>query len=186
MYASAYDDVNDKDVPSTQSDDERSTGCSVLDDSVFTQDANVAAPLADVSGELINLDETQTPVSSGNASEQRTSSVTLVKGELATDVDLMNFDTPTEQPTECNAVSVTSQPSNCSVITVSSDGSKEAGTQEINEKNADDEEMFERSISCPPSELPDDLFETSDNENDHNENVPSACNTEGNFEKCHK
>lgn len=190
MYASAYDDVNDKDVPSTQSDDERSTGCSVLpeelNDSVFKQDLNVTAPLVDVSRELINLDETQTHVPSGNASEQHTSSVTLAENELATDADLMNFETTTEQSTECKSVSIMSQPSNCSVITVSSDGSKEAVTQETDEKNVDDEEMFERSISCPPSELPDDLFETNDNDDEHDENMATACNTEGNFEKCHK
>ncbi|XP_055323513.1 mucin-2-like [Sitodiplosis mosellana] len=181
LYSSAHEDVDDKDVPSAESDDERSTGCSViptqLNDSVFIeQGPNVTAPLIDVSQALINLDETQMA-----ATEQITSTAnaTLVKNEMESDGDLMNFDVPSEQSTECNAVAIKSQPSNCSVITLSSDGSQGTGTQETNDKNVDfdDEEMFERSISCPPIELPDDLFETSANED--TENLASANSTEG-------
>lgn len=176
-------------MPSTESDDKRSTGCSVipteLNDSVFTTQTvdatNVTAPLIDVSQELINLDETQINIPCEKVSEElpTTANKTLVKNEVKMDDDLMNFDVPSEQPTECNASAVKSQPSNCSVITLSSDGSQETITQEINDQNVDldDEEMFERSISCPPTELPDDLFETSSNED--TENLAPTNNTEG-------
>lgn len=193
MYSTAHEDIDENGVTSTESDDERSTGCSViptkLNDSVSTTQTvdatNVTTPLIDVSQALINLDETQTNIPCEKVSEElpTTSNEILVKNEEEMDENLMNFDVPSEKPTECNASAITvkSQPSNCSVITLSSDGSQETITQEINNQNVDldNEEMFERSISCPPSELPDDLFETSSNED--TENLAASSNSEGNL-----
>lgn len=59
---------------------------------------------------------------------------------------------------------VKAQPSDCSVITLSSDEPEMVFVHDIsNHKNHEskDDELFERSISCPPSELQDDLFENS-------------------------
>lgn len=173
LYSSAVEDVGEKDVPSTDSNDERSTGCSVipteLNDSVFTTQPTDAAnvPLVDVSQPLIEFDETQID---DKLSDEPSANATFVKNEEQTDKDLMNFDVPSEQPTECDASAVKSQPSNCSIITLSSEGSQETATQQNDNQNADfdEEDMFDKSISCPPSQLPDDLFENSDQEDAEN------------------
>lgn len=142
---------------------------------------NITSPLIDVSQALINFDETQINVPCDEVAEVPTVKDKLVETEVETDEDLMNFNGPSEQSTECGSSVVKSQPSNCSVITLSSDGSQENTTQENKNKNVDfdDEEMFERSISCPPTELPDDLFENCDDEN--TENLTPTSNAKGNL-----
>lgn len=84
--------------------------------------------------------------------------------------DLLKFD-EVEIKDESNSVTVTAQPSNSSVITVSSDGSQEttAHNNPDNSIEIKDEEMFERSISQPPMQLPDELFEDSTNDIDDQE-----------------
>lgn len=89
-------------------------------------------------------------------------------------LDLINLDeSSVENEIKPNTVPipVKSQKSDCSIITLSSEASEEVALETYN-KNAesDDENMsFERSISCPPMQLPDCLFES--NSTDGIENV---------------
>lgn len=149
------DEVNDE-----------NTGCSTiqttLNDSVFAATpndvSNNTAQLVDVSQALINLEETQTV-----ASCEQTEEAVSNSNETVPD-NLMEFDVPSPELAEDVSI-VKVQPSDCSVITVSSEGSQATTTtQEIHNKSM--ENMFERSISCPPLEPPEDLFENCSPEND--------------------
>lgn len=196
LYSTAIEDVNEK-VQSTDRHNE-SAGCSViateLNDSVFTSktiDATATTKLVDVTQELINFDETQHNIKS-EASNVSTlvANTTMTKNDTKLVDDLMDFDTPSKKSSaEYSIITVKSQPSNCSVITLSSDGSQEVAQQEIHNKSVgfDDEDMFERSISCPPSELPDDLFDSSDTNMDDEVNTSAtstdlAAESKGNFQ----
>lgn len=100
--------------------------------------------------------------------------------------DLINF-TMTIDQTDSNVAALKSQPSDCSVITLSSEESQSQlnPTQETLNKSIghddDDEDLFEKSIRSPPSQLPDDLFETSCTEKgeDNDEVEAISCKTDG-------
>lgn len=134
--------------------DEQDTGCSGLPDSAIESNDS-----ADESHALINFSvsepHTETPCKSSKNPAIVTDALLVVSRP--------ELDETTQQPIECTLSNVKAHPSDCSVITLSSDGSQEVGAQEIPNKDVDldDEEMFERSISCPPSELQDELFDNS-------------------------
>lgn len=111
---------------------------------------------------------------------------TLNKTTSGQSGDLMNF-TMTIDQTDSNVATLKSQPSDCSVITLSSEESQSQlnPTQETLNKSIghddDDEDLFEKSIRSPPSQLPDDLFETSCTEKgeDNDEIETISCKIDG-------
>lgn len=67
-----------------------------------------------------------------------------------------------DKPNECSSkpdIIVKAQPSDCSVITVSSEESEVMAVHDISNNKTHELKDDERFIACPPSELPDDLFE---------------------------
>lgn len=169
MYSTALEDVGEIDVPPTDVQNE-STGCSVLqtdlNNSVFTTQPTDAltstTQFVDASQAMINLDETQIDIPNQTTKHPATA-IIMNRNEPELATDLMHFDAPSNISNECNSNIVRAQPSNSSVITLSSDGSQEPDAQDDHNQNneCDDEDMFEKSISCPPLELPDDLFDNS-------------------------
>lgn len=142
-YASAIENNTEKRELSALSDDESDvesdTGCSTILTDTATQSKNVPNVFKmDKSTALIDF--------------------SLSEAQDGTEMLPTANDTMTQ---ECN---VKVQPSDCSVVTLSSEESdvavKHDTSNPINHENKDDE-LFERSISCPPSELQDELFENS-------------------------
>lgn len=69
-----------------------------------------------------------------------------------------------DEPIECSTKQgsiLTAQPSDCSVITLSSEDSEMVTVHDISNPKNHEINDDERFISCPPSELPDDLFEST-------------------------
>lgn len=135
-YSTAIEDIANSQETPASSIEEQDTGCTVIE-----QDANESI-------------RTTHSMNVSNASELSD--------------DLMKFDEQSDNFDESNTIAVKAQPSNGSVITVSSDGSQETAVQETPDKCNEirDEEIFERSISCPPTQLQDELFDDSSNDVD--------------------
>lgn len=149
LYSSVIDDIGEKRELSAISDDEPDTGCSAFPNDTPTQSNNLqSVSEIDESAALINFSMTE------NAQKEIEMQPTTID------------DTDNDEPIECSgvkqeySVTVKTQPSDCSVITLSSEESDVVVVHDIS--NQKDDEL---SIACPPSELPDDLFE-NDSSND--------------------
>lgn len=147
LYSSVIDNNAEKRELSAISDDEPDTGCSAIPATTTTQSDN-----------LPNVSETDKSTESIDFSMSEAQNDTETQPNINDIDDKQSIECGSKQ--ECN---VKVQPSDCSVITLSSEESDGvvAMHDNSNQKNHEfnDDELFERSISCPPSELQDDLFE---------------------------
>lgn len=165
-YTTAIEDIAGSQENPRDSNEKQDTGCTVIptdaNDPILTiQSMEMPNDPNEVSQALINFSANETQIASDlNASKPPD--------------DLMKFDQPFENQAE-HSTAVKTQSSDCSVITLSTDGSGMDLALEISNKSIEneDEEMFERSISCPPKELQDDLFEDSSNDEQDQMNCPT-------------
>lgn len=180
-------------IPSTTSENVQSTTNEThqtevsQDKTEHTPTPNDGVPATGASLALINFSIVESQIgSSDDANNVDVKPNVSLNKTAATSENLMNFTITEEQ----NVGAVKSQPSNCSVITLSSEESQITSTQEDLNKSIgldDDEDFFEKSIRSPPTELPDDLFDSSAAEKEENstaavENIPSKYAAE---QECH-
>lgn len=137
------EDIADKRELSAILDDEPNTGCSTFPIDTVTQSNDLPNEI-DKSAALIDFSMTET------------------QGDIETP---QIVDDTNEKPIECSSSApdsnVKAQPSDCSVITLSSEEPEMVNVHDISNHKNDEFKEDERSISCPPSELPDELFENS-------------------------
>lgn len=126
------------------SDDEPDTGCSVFAIETVTQPNH----LPNVS----ECNETAALIDFSMADTQCENEASPVVSDIK--------DEPIECSTKQDGI-VKAQPSDCSVITLSSEESEAVTVHDISNPKNHETNDDERFISCPPSELPDDLFESS-------------------------
>lgn len=106
-----------------------------------------------------------------NESQLSITSDTNVPTSSSEDVeDLLKFDENIDENSDCTVGVVKTIPSDCSVITLSSDGSQEPPLNDLHNESVEykNEDMFERTISCPPLQLPEVIFDDSADANMEN------------------
>lgn len=140
-YSSAIEDVAEKRELAAISDDEPDTGCSEFPVETKPQASNLHVSETNESAALIDF------------SIAETQSDDEVVSPITNDVKVEPIESSS------NAVNVVkAQPSDCSVITLSSEESEMANVHDISSSKNHESNDDERIISCPPTELPDDLF----------------------------
>lgn len=126
------------------SDDEPDTGCSVFALETVTQPHHLPN-VSEGNETTASIDFSMTETQNDNETPQ-----------IVNDIK----DEPIECSTKQGSI-LTAQPSDCSVITLSSEDSEMVTVHDISNPKNHEINDDERFISCPPSELPDDLFESS-------------------------
>lgn len=165
------DIANSQETPAT-SNDEQDTGCTVIP---TDEDEPIAVPPQSTieSQALINF--------SANESQLCVSNEPTDTNSPNPADDLMKFDEQFDsKATTSNTAVVKTMPSDCSVITLSSEESQEAPLHGVQNESVEfkNEDIF-RAISRPPSELQDDLFDDSADDETENKQIDNAATVAG-------
>lgn len=164
------DIANSQETPAETSE-EQDTGCTVISTNEDEQTSLQSTNITDESPALINFSANESRLRVPNESTD-TNSPDPVE-------DFMKFDEQldSKEANGGNTAVVKTMPSDCSVITLSSEESQEVPVHDVHNDGVEfkNEDIF-RGISSPPSELQDELFDDSGDDDTENNQTDNAAN----------